>query len=329
MANWSDIAIELGATDYPDKVQTLTDRAEAILSEVEAARGGTPSLLQKMALKFELADTINKINELAVLKSGMLQNLDAKNFKIINLANPISATDAANKGWVTSYVQASIGASVDPSDLDVHALGIGGESSGRVVVTGEDSKVDSFDTLSYPISAPIINCDFANSGVISGLQSFSTASTYTYIDKYGNISIAGVSEPVVTYDASTLQAKGWYNSPALGGLATIELPVGLRTEGTVVVEFLDLVAGAVILHSAGQSLHAPVTGGGKMAMEYGTDSRSYSFNGGPIFTFGGISPLDGTVYILYDGVTQTTGIVKSIKFYAKRLTPDELKAVTI
>jgi hypothetical protein len=161
----------------------------------------------------------------------MVGNLNANNFKVINLATPTADTDAANRGYVNSIV----------------ANGIGDGDKGDIVVSGSGSVLS--------IDAGVIVDDDVNpsAGIVSTKLSFTQAgsgATARTVDSKLKDIISVKDFIPAGVDTSTTDCSSYFEAAALAATwRAVEVPNGsyLLSSPTTTPAVWLLSAGALIL----------------------------------------------------------------------------------
>jgi hypothetical protein len=116
MADYDDIELAPGQTDYIARLNTLRQRCEALATEVDHVQ-----------LQATIAEVEARINALAVTyAAGLTQNFNASSYRITALGDPVNPQDGATRAWVLS--QLTIGG--DPSGVPVTSLNVGSMGDG-------------------------------------------------------------------------------------------------------------------------------------------------------------------------------------------------------
>ena len=122
MADWADIKHAAGDTDYIAHLNTHVDRTQALATEIENARSGDASLLDRLEMiQDAIAAEITDLDAVTVKVSGLTDNLSAGGHLISNLQDPQTDQDAATK----AYVNAVATAGGSPSAIPITSLGGG------------------------------------------------------------------------------------------------------------------------------------------------------------------------------------------------------------
>lgn len=174
--------LSVGDFEYISKLQHIDTSLNKLIGEIIDAQAGDPNLLARLTV----------ILNSAVLKSGLIQNLSAENFKITNLQDGTNPQDAVNFRTAQSIF---LGGGT-PSSIPVTELGTGSATSLQLLrinlagnaiegYTFSDSWLPTFDDdfAAAPNKKHIV--DTTTKNIISTLPAAPEIGSYYKFSCYG------------------------------------------------------------------------------------------------------------------------------------------------